>query len=101
MVKRIFGIIFALVGLAAIVVAVIFGIQAVRDLTAYLANGIDPMAPIAFVVFIVMVGVWAALAIIGLVIFIPSLIVAIKGPKKKKEKRNSLVYLPYWSNAAL
>jgi uncharacterized membrane protein len=85
MVKRIFGIIFALVGLAAIVVAVIFGIQAVRDLTAYLANGIDPMAPIAFVVFIVMVGVWAALAIIGLVIFIPSLIVAIKGPKKKKE----------------
>ncbi len=84
MVKRIFAIIFALVGLAAIIVAVIFGIQAVQDLLAYIAEGIDPLAPIDFVIFIVMVAVWVALFIIGLVIFIPSLIVAIKGPKKKK-----------------
>ena len=84
MVKRIFGIIFALVGLAAMIVAVIFGIQAVQDLLAYVAGGIDPLAPIAFVIFIVMVAVWVALFIIGVVIFIPSLIVAIKGPKKKK-----------------
>lgn len=85
MVKRIFGIIFALVGLAAMIVAIIFGIRAVQELMAYIADGIDPLAPIAFVIFIVMVGVWVALFIIGLVVFVPSLIVAIKGPKKKKE----------------
>ncbi|NCA96749.1 MAG: hypothetical protein EOM77_00955 [Bacteroidia bacterium] len=85
MVKRIFGIIFALVGLAAIIVAIVFGIQAVQALVGYLENGIDPMAPLALVIFVVMIGVWAALGIIGLVIFIPSLIVAIKGPKKKRE----------------
>ena len=85
MVKRIFAIIFALVGLVAMIVAVIFGIQAVQELSAYLAGGIDPLAPIALVIFIVMVGVWVALFIVGLVIFIPSLIAAIKGPKKKKE----------------
>lgn len=84
MVKRIFGIIFALIGLAAMVVAVIFGIQAIQDLSAYIAGGIDPLAPIEFVVFIVMVAVWVALFIIGVVVFIPSLIVAIKNPKKKK-----------------
>lgn len=84
MVKRIFGIIFALAGLAAMVVAVIFGIQAVQELSAYIAGGVDPLAPIKFVVFIVMVAVWVALFIIGVVVFIPSLIVAIKGPKKKK-----------------
>lgn len=84
MVKRIFGIIFALAGLAAMIVAVIFGIQAVRDLSSYITGGVDPLAPIAFVVFIAMVAVWVALFIIGVVVFIPSLIVAIKGPKKKK-----------------
>lgn len=87
MVKRIFGIIFALVGLAAIIVAIIFGIQAVQELLAYIKDGIDPLVPLAFIIFIVMVGVWVALFIIGVVIFIPSLIVAIKGPKKKKEVR--------------
>ena len=85
MVKRIFGIIFALIGLAAIIVAIIFGIQAVQALINYLEGGIDPMTPLALVIFIVMIGVWAALGIIGLVVFIPSLIVAIKGPKKKRE----------------
>lgn len=85
MVKRIFGIIFALVGFAAMVVAVIFGIKAVQDLSAYVAGGIDPLAPIAFVTFIVIVAVWTALFIIGIVLFIPSLIVAINGPKKKRQ----------------
>lgn len=85
MVKRIFGIIFALVGLAAIIVAIIYGIQAVQTLINYLNTGIDPLTPLALVIFIVMIGVWAALGIIGLAVFIPSLIVAIKGPKKKKE----------------
>lgn len=85
MVKRIFGIIFALVGLAAIIVAIIFGIQAVQTLINYLENGIDPMTPLALVIFVVMIGVWAALGIIGIAVFIPSLIVAIKGPKKKRE----------------
>ena len=84
MVKRIFGIIFAIAGLAAMVVAVIFGIQAVQELSAYIAGGVDPLALIEFVVFIVMVAVWVALFIIGVVVFIPSLIVTIKGPKKKK-----------------
>lgn len=85
MVKRIFGIIFALAGLAAIIVALIFGIQAVQTLISYLEAGIDPMTPLALVIFVVMIGVWAALGIIGIAVFIPSLIVAIKGPKKKKE----------------
>jgi len=85
MVKRIFGIIFALVGLAAIIVAIIYGIQAVQTLINYLNTGIDPLTPLELVILIVMIGVWAALGIIGLAVFIPSLIVAIKGPKKKKE----------------
>jgi hypothetical protein len=85
MVKRIFGIIFALVGLAAIIIAIVFGIQAIQELLAYIEGGIDPLAPLALVIFIVMVGVWLALFIIGVVIFIPSLIVAIKGQKKKQE----------------
>ncbi|MFA5481243.1 MAG: hypothetical protein WC282_02530 [Bacilli bacterium] len=85
MVKRIFAIIFTLIGLAAIVVAVYFGITAVKELLAYISEGIDPLAPIAFVIFIVMVCVWVALGIIGFVIFIPSLIFAIKGPRKKPQ----------------
>ncbi|MFA5421648.1 MAG: hypothetical protein WC344_02475 [Bacilli bacterium] len=85
MVKRILGIIFAIVGLAAIIVAVIFGIKAIQELIAFLENGFNPLAPIGIVIFIVVVGVWLAVGIIGLAIFIPSLLVAIKGPKKKRE----------------
>lgn len=84
MVKRFFGILFAIVGVAAMVVAVIFGIQAVQELSICVAGGIDPLAPIAFVNLIIAMAVWAALFIIGVVIFIPSLIVAINGPKKKR-----------------
>jgi len=84
MVRRILSVIFALIGLAAIVVAVYFEITAVRDLLAFYNTGYDPIAtPFAIVIFIVMVCVWAALGIIGLAIFIPSVIGIFHAPRRR------------------